>query len=123
MVLAVIRNPIYKGTLIQNHYETLGFGNNKKIVNRDKSEWSVIENVVPAIISREVFDRVNSLNCRHTGTESKQKTKSVNLFHCPYCGRKLKKTSYKPKYICNVRNLNLDLPYAKIFKEKGWEMI
>ena len=26
MVLAIIRNPIYKGTLIQNRYETVGFG-------------------------------------------------------------------------------------------------
>lgn len=116
-VLAVIRNPIYKGTLIQNRYETVGFGDNKKIVKRDKSEWSVIENVVPAIISREVFDRVNSLICGPTG--SKQKPKNVNLFHCPYCGRKLKKTRYKPKYVCNLRNANPNLPCAKIFMEKG----
>lgn len=117
MVLAIIRNPIYKGTLIQNRYEMIGFGDNKKIVKRDKSEWSVIENVVPAIISREVFDRVNSLICGPTG--SKQKSKSVNLFHCPYCGRKLKKTRHKPKYVCNVRNASPDLPCAKIFMEKG----
>ena len=95
----------------------IGFGDDKKIVKRDKSEWSVIENVVPAIISREVFDRVNSLICGPTG--SKQKSKSVNLFHCPYCGRKLKKTRHKPKYVCNVRNANPDLPCAKIFMEKG----
>lgn len=116
-VLAVIRNPIYKGTLIQNRYEMIGFGDNKKIVKRDKSEWSVIENVVPAIISREVFDRVNSLICGPIG--SKQKPKNVNLFHCPYCGRKLKKTRHKPKYVCNVRNASPDLPCAKIFMEKG----
>lgn len=117
-VLAVIRNPIYKGTLIQNRYETVGFGDNKKIVEREKSEWSVVEDIVPAIISREVFDRGNSLIFRRNAG-SKQKPKSVNLFHCPYCGRKLKKTSHKPKYVCNVRNTNPDLPCAKIFMEKG----
>lgn len=116
-VLAVIRNPVYKGTLIQNRYETVGFGDNKKIVEREKSEWSVVEDMVSAIISREVFDRVNSLIFRNAG--SKQKPKSVNLFHCPYCGRKLKKTSHKPKYICNVRNMNPGLPCAKIFMGKG----
>lgn len=116
-VLAVIRNPIYKGTLIQNRYETVGFGDNKKMVKRDKSEWSVMENQVPAIISWELFDKVNSLICRHTG--SKQKPTGVNLFYCPYCGRKLRKTRHKPKYVCGVRNMNPDMPCGKIFMEKG----
>ena len=115
-VLAIIRNPIYKGTLIQNRYETVGLGDNKKIVKREKSEWSVVEDMVPAIISREVFDRVNSLIFKNTG--SKKKTKSVNLFHCPYCGRKLRKTQHKPKYVCSVRNTNPGLPCAGIFMEK-----
>lgn len=122
-VLAVIRNPIYKGTLIQNRYETVGFGDNKKMVKRDKSEWSVMENQVPAIISRELFDKVNSLICRHTG--SKQKPTGVNLFYCPYCGRKLRKTRHKPKYICGVRNMNPDMPCGKIFmkKEEAEQMV
>lgn len=115
-VLAVIRNPIYKGTLIQNRYETIGFGDNKKLVKRDKSEWSIVENQVPAIVSGELFDKVNSLFSGYTG--NRQKPKSVNLFYCPYCGRKLRKTCHKPKYVCGVRNANPDLPCAKIFMEK-----
>ena len=31
----------------------------------------------------------------------------------------IKKTRHKPKYVCNVRNTNPDLPCAKIFMEKG----
>lgn len=42
----------------------------------------------------------------------------MNLFHCPYCGRKLRKTQHKPKYVCSARNTNPDLPCAKIFMEK-----
>ncbi len=122
-VLAVIRNPIYKGTLIQNRYETIGFGDNKKIAKRDKSEWSIVENQVPAIVSRELFDKVNSLFNGYTG--NRQKPKSVNLFYCPYCGRKLRKTRHKPKYVCGIRNANPDLPCAKIFmeKEKAEQMV
>lgn len=115
-VLAVIRNPIYKGTLAQNRYETVGFGDNKKIVKRDKSEWCVTENVVPAIISKELFERANAMFRRYTG--NRKKPKSVNLFHCPYCGRKLRKTQHKPKYVCDVRNMKPDLPCAGIFMEK-----
>lgn len=115
-VLVVIRNPIYKGTLIQNRYETVGFGDNKKLAKRDKSEWSIVENQVPAIVSGELFDKVNSLFSGYTG--NRQKPKSVNLFYCPYCGRKLRKTRHKPKYVCGIRNANPDLPCAKIFMEK-----
>ncbi len=116
-VLAVIRNPIYKGTLVQNRYETVGFGDNKRLVKRDKSEWSVIENVVPAIISKELFEKANAMFSGYIG--SKKKTKSVNLFYCSYCGRKLRKTQHKPKYVCSVRNTNPGLPCAGIFMEKG----
>ncbi len=116
-MLAVIRNPIYKGTLIQNRYETVRFGDNKKIAKRDKSEWSIVENQVPAIVSRELFDKVNSLFNGYRG--NRQKPKRVNLFYCPYCGRKLRTTRHKPKYVCGVRNMNPDLPCAKIFMEKG----
>lgn len=115
-MLAVIRNPIYKGTLIQNRYETVGFGDNKKLVKRDKSEWSIVENQVPAIVSGELFDKVNSLFSGYTG--NRQKPKSVNLFYCPYCGRKLRKTRHTPKYVCSVRNTNPELPCTKIFMEK-----
>lgn len=115
-VLAVIRNPIYKGTLIQNRYETVGFGDDKRLVKRDKSEWSVIENVVPAIISKELFEKANAMFSGYTG--NRKKPKSVNLFYCPYCGRKLRKTQHKPKYVCSVRNTNPDLPCAGIFMEK-----
>ena len=116
-VLAVIRNPIYKGTLIQNRYETVGFGDNKRLVKRDKSQWSVIENVVPAIISKELFEKANAMFSGYTG--NRKKPKSVNLFHCPYCGRKLRKTQHKPKYVCSVRNRKPDSPCAGIFMEKG----
>lgn len=116
-MLTVIRNPIYKGMLIQNRYETVGFGDNKRLVKRDKSEWSVTENVVPAIISKELFEKANAMFSGYTG--SKKKPKSVNLFYCPYCGRKLRKTQHKPKYVCSVRNRKLDSPCAGIFMEKG----
>ena len=71
-MLAVIRNPIYKGTLIQNRYETVRFGDNKKIAKRDKSEWSIVENQVPAIVSRELFDKVNSLFNGYRGNRQKE---------------------------------------------------
>jgi len=76
-VLAVIRNPIYKGTLIQNRYEMIGFGDDKKIVKRDKSEWSVMENQALAIISRELFGWRKRLLLWQSRRVSRNRRKSV----------------------------------------------
>ena len=33
---------IYKGIMIQNKCETVGFGDNKKVRKRNKEDWSVV---------------------------------------------------------------------------------
>ena len=78
---------------------------------------NITENVVPAIISKELFEKANAMFSGYTG--NRKKPKSVNLFYCPYCERKLRKTQHKPKYVCSVRNTNPALPCAGIFMEKG----
>lgn len=53
----IIRNPIYKGTVVQNkrHYEF----ESKQIVNNPVSEWIVHENAVPAIVDDQLFEMAN----------------------------------------------------------------
>lgn len=72
--------------------------------------------MVPAVISKELFERANAMFRRYMG--NRKKPKSVNLFHCLYCGRKLRKTQHNPKYVCDVRNMKPDLPCTGIFMEK-----
>jgi DNA invertase Pin-like site-specific DNA recombinase/ribosomal protein S25 len=57
LIRNIIRNPIYKGTVIQNkrHYDF----ESKQIFQNPQSEWIVHENVIPAIIDEELFRRAN----------------------------------------------------------------
>lgn len=62
----IIRNPVYKGTVIQNkcHYEF----ESKQTVQNPESEWVVHEGVVPAIVEEALFEAANrALDCRKKG--------------------------------------------------------
>ncbi len=57
LIRNIIRNPIYKGTVIQNrqHYDF----ESKRIYKNPETEWIVHENVIPAIIDADLFERAN----------------------------------------------------------------
>ncbi len=57
LIRNIIRNPIYKGTIVQNkrHYEF----ESKQTVNNPESEWIVHEDVVPAIVDAQLFEEAN----------------------------------------------------------------
>lgn len=66
-VLRILKNEIYTGTLIQGTHTTANY-KVKKIIERDRSEWSVIPNNHEAIISQLQFDTVQKLIARDTRT-------------------------------------------------------
>lgn len=53
----IIRNPIYKGTIVQNrqHYDF----ESKRVYKNPQSEWIVHENAIPAIVDEDLFRRAN----------------------------------------------------------------
>ena len=102
-VNAILRNEAYTGVLIQNKYEVQGFGDSRKLKKRKKEDWSIVENGIPAIISRELFERAQE-NCQPNRGKARPVNK-VNLFECPYCGRKLQKTRCRNMIVCRVRNM------------------
>jgi len=57
LIRSIIRNPVYKGTVVQNkrHYEF----ESKQTVNNPESEWVVHEGVVPAIVEERLFEAAN----------------------------------------------------------------
>ena len=66
-ILRILKNEIYTGTLIQGTHTTANY-KVKKIIERDRSEWSVIPNNHEAIISQLQFDTVQKLISRDTRT-------------------------------------------------------
>lgn len=107
-VIAIVQNEQYKGIMIQNKCETVGFGDNKKVRKRNKEDWSVVEGAIPRIVSDEMFYEVNKmLRVEARGIEKSTKKRKKNLFICPYCGRKLMNSSAvcTPKLLCPKRRM------------------
>lgn len=113
----IIRNPAYKGQLVQNRYETVGYGDSKKCVRTDEEDWNVADGAVPAIVEAELFDRVNRMK-RRPGRRQPEKTER-NLFVCPHCGRKLTKTSPNGRYICPVRKVKSHTDCGQVYLGVG----
>lgn len=57
LIRNMIRNPIYKGTIVQNrqHYDF----ESKRVYKNPPSEWLFHENAVPRIVEDELFERAN----------------------------------------------------------------
>lgn len=71
----IIRNPLYMGTAVMNK-QHIDF-NTKKLINNSKDEWIFHEGIVPAIVSREVWEKANQLMDRRaviTKTEEYKET-------------------------------------------------
>ncbi|MBR1443868.1 MAG: recombinase family protein, partial [Firmicutes bacterium] len=113
----ILNNEIYIGNLVQNKVEIIGFGDNKKAVRKDKSEWVTVEGIVEPIVSKELFEKAKITLDKHSKQYLKRReVKYKNLFCCAYCGRKLRKTYVNGKYVCKVKSLANGKPCENIKK-------
>ena len=90
-ILAMMRNEVYIGHMVQGKYQMVSFKSKKKrAVDPDK--WYVVKNTHEPIISEELWDRVQKQRAI-TGRRSLTRTGDVSLFatvlRCQDCGSKL----------------------------------
>ena len=98
-VYAIIRNPIYVGTLAQQRYSTISYKNHK-LVNKSEDDWIVIENNHEPIISRELWDKVHEYNnsvSRGKIDRNGNVSPFSGMLYCAGCGYKMKKVEMKYK--------------------------
>lgn len=89
----IIRNPLFKGTVVMNkrhiNFET------KKVIYTDEKEWIVHKNIVPAIVTEQIWQQANEImdkRCNIKKTENfstikKGKNKgNYELSSKIYCG-------------------------------------
>lgn len=89
----IIRNPLFKGTVVMNKrhidFET------KKTIYINENEWIIHQNLVPAIISEEIWKQANEImdkRCKLEKSESfevKRKGKNIGSYELSskiYCG-------------------------------------
>ena len=106
----ILRNEMYKGTLIQGKKKMLNYKVHK-LVDVPRENWIVVENNHEPIIEPEIFDKVQDIIGRDTRIKG-DGTGEVSLFagyiRCADCKRAMakKQTSNKYKmyhyYVCNT---------------------
>lgn len=106
MILRILKNPVYTGTLEQGRVTTPNY-KVKKLLNKPREDWAVVENCHEAIIDRFDFETVQKVLALDTRTSVSGQ--AVDLFSgmvfCGECGASMiRKTipSGKKKYVYYV---------------------
>ena len=115
-VLKKIRNEIYIGTLVQGKAENVGVGDEKRKIPTAPDKWIKTENAVEPIVSKELFEKANANFPQYKRT--KKSTDTVNLFVCPYCGRKMKLQYGGRRYQCRMKNMSPHEGCQTLFAQK-----
>ncbi|MGJ9383258.1 recombinase family protein [Salipaludibacillus sp. CF4.18] len=90
----IVTNEKYKGQLVANRYGKTSVTSSNRRIIKDRSEWIVKDDVIPAIVDKELFDKVDILmkdRTNQNGNKNKYGAKIVqNVFHqkiqCGKCG-------------------------------------
>jgi len=85
-VQTILKNPMYKGTVILNKHTNVKLDGRKKQIKNPPEKWMIYENQHPGIVSAEEFDKVNSKE-----KSNRTKWSLVNEFRggtaiCGVCG-------------------------------------
>ena len=103
MVLRILKNPIYTGTLEQGRVTTPSY-KVKRIVNKPREQWAVIEGRHEAIIDPmdcDIMQKVLALDTR-TSTGGKAVELVSGMVFCGECGSAMIRktaTSGERKYV------------------------
>ncbi len=106
MILRILKNPVYVGTLEQGRFTTPSYKVKRQIA-RPREEWVVVENHHEAIIDRCYFESVQRVLAFDTRTSISGKTVEIfsGMLFCGECGAAMiRKTvpSGRKKYVYYV---------------------
>lgn len=101
-VKAILRNEVYIGNMVQGKSGTLSY-KTRKLVGKPEDEWIRVEGTHEAIVTREVWDTVVSIDkkkVRKSPTASPTGKGSIftGLVYCADCGFKMRAHNEKRKY-------------------------
>lgn len=86
----MLQDPLYIGTMRQGRQKVISY----KVHRRTpvpENDWYVVENAIPAIVDKDLFDKAQSLHIRDTRTApGKQELYLFSGFvRCPDCGKSM----------------------------------
>lgn len=89
-VARILQNPLYVGVMRQGRQKVISYKVHKR-TSVPEDEWYIVENAVPAIIDKEMFQAAQSLHKRDTRTAPGKR--EVYLFsgfiRCADCGKSM----------------------------------
>ena len=108
-VMHIIKNPVYKGDMVQGRRKVMSF-KNKKVLSNPKDSWITVENTHEPIINRDLWEEAQlQIRKNHMGIR-RSSSGEVGLFSgilkCADCGanmtynRKIYKSYIKEYYRC-----------------------
>jgi hypothetical protein len=107
-IKAILTNRVYCGDIVRGKYKTINWAKSRT----PKADWLITENKHEAIISRELFDRVQEIRKNADKSQNKRydTPKKENMFKgkifCGHCGRSLERQRTSEsiyKYRCSTR--------------------
>lgn len=109
-VKRILGDPSNMGTLVQGRKTTISH-KVKKVVERNRADWTVTEGFVPAIVSKEVFEVVQSILTRDTRKVTRNAEENIfsGMLFCADCKDTMVRqtTKYKDKvtvfYRCSTQ--------------------
>ncbi len=95
-ITRILQSPVYIGTLQQGKLRKLNYKVHKT-VHVPEGEWFVVENAVPPIVEKTVFDAAQSLCLRSTRTPSARREPYLfsGFLRCADCGKSMKRHTAK----------------------------
>ena len=106
----ILTNPTYMGNLTQGRCKKINY-KSKRRVHVDKDLWIIKENSCPAIISKDLFLKVQDIYCSRKYSNSENSSLLLKGFvYCKECGHRISFRRVKSRY---YGNCNYYLKYRK----------
>jgi len=107
MVHRIIRDERYTGTMVAGRHERTIVGHPNKIRHIPKDEWIRVPNTHEAIVSKELFDKVQTFAKKGTPRQQSKKHLFTDIARCHHCKRPLNRYGWKgknTKLFCSAPN-------------------
>lgn len=97
-VMRIVKNELYKGTLVQGKRTTVSH-KVKLIVEKEKKDWATVQGSHPAIVSEELFRIANDILGRDTRASSKRSDCNIfsGMLFCEDCKNTMVRRTSKYK--------------------------
>ena len=112
-VMHILKDERYTGKCIYGKTKVAKIGS-RKLIKQPESEWFVVPNRFPVIITQALFDKTAAIRKSRARTKVKKGEPSPRIFlgniRCGHCGYAMNfhETKY-PYYICHARQADNDL--------------